>query len=63
MDFVYIKKSDLELPLQRLFGNDDLISLEDIISKFEDLAVDYEVLQEKYEDLKNVDKEQDYEEF
>ncbi len=63
MDFVYIKKSDLELPLQRLFGNDDLISLEDIIRKFEDLAVDYEVLQEKYEDLKNADNCQDYEEY
>lgn len=63
MDFVYIKKRDLELPLQRLFGNDDLISLEDIISKFEDLAMDYEALEEKYQDLKNADKEQDYEEF
>ena len=63
MDFVYFKRNDLELPLQRLFSSEDLISLEDIIRKFEDLAVDYEALQEKYEDLKNADNCQDCEEY
>lgn len=45
--------------LQRQFKGKDFVSLEEIISKYEDAVLDVERLTEEYEDLKNYNEDDD----
>ena len=58
MDEVYIKTDDLaKFVKEDYFDNRDFITLEDFYRAFEELSSDYDILKEKYEDLKNKDEE------
>lgn len=59
MDEVYIKTDDLaKFVKEDYFDNRDFITLEEFYRAFEELSSDYDILKEKYEDLKNKDEEQ-----
>lgn len=58
MDEVYIRTDDLaRFVKEDYFDNRDFITLEDFYRAFEELSSDYDILKEKYEDLKNKDEE------
>lgn len=58
MDEVYIKTDDLaRFVKEDYFNNKDFITLEEFYRAFEELSSDYDILKEKYEDLKNKDEE------
>lgn len=58
MDEVYIKTDDLaRFVKEDYFDNKDFITLEEFYRAFEELSSDYDILKEKYEDLKNKDEE------
>lgn len=58
MDEVYIRTDDLaRFVKEDYFDNKDFITLDDFYRAFEELSSDYDILKEKYEDLKNKDEE------
>lgn len=58
MDEVYIRTDDLaKFVKEDYFNNKDFITLEEFYRAFEELSSDYDILKEKYEDLKNKDEE------
>lgn len=58
MDEVYIRTDDLaKFVKEDYFNNKDFITLEEFYRAFEELSSDYDILKEKYEDLKNEDEE------
>ena len=58
MDEVYIRTDDLaRFVKEDYFDNKDFITLEEFYRAFEELSSDYDILKEKYEDLKNKDEE------
>lgn len=58
MDEVYIKTDDLaKFVKEDYFDNRDFITLDEFYRAFEELSSDYDILKEKYEDLKNKDEE------
>ena len=58
MDEVYIRTDDLaKFVKEDYFDNRDFVTLEDFYRAFEELSDDYDILKEKYEDLKNEDEE------
>lgn len=59
MDYVYIKKEDVDRWIGKHFPNKDLISIDDLIGCIEDLDSEVERLKEKYEDLEK-DLEDNY---
>ena len=46
--------------LQKRFKNKDIITLEELISDYEDLIFDVERLEEEIEDMKNTTEEDEY---
>ena len=46
--------------LQRRFKNKDIITLEELISDYEDLIFDVERLEEELEDIRNTTEEDEY---
>ena len=61
MGEIYIKKSDLSDYLGKLFTK-DLISIDDLLNKLEDLSFEVEHLEETIKDMQQP-QEQDYEEY
>lgn len=60
MDEVYIRTDDLaRFVKEDYFNNKDFITLDEFYKAFEELSSDYEILEEKYQDLRNKD-EDDY---
>lgn len=58
MDEVYIRTDDLaKFVKEDYFDNRDFITLDEFYRAFEELSSDYDILKEKYEDLKNKDEE------
>jgi hypothetical protein len=58
MDEVYIRTDDLaKFVKENYFDNKDFITLDEFYRAFEELSSDYDILKEKYEDLKNKDEE------
>ena len=58
MDEVYIRTDDLaKFVKEDYFDNRDFITLDEFYRAFEQLSSDYDILKEKYEDLKNGDEE------
>lgn len=58
MDEVYIRTDDLaRFVKEDYFNNKDFITLDEFYRAFEELSSDYDILKEKYEDLKNKDEE------
>ena len=58
MDEVYIRTDDLaKFVKEDYFDNKDFITLDEFYRAFEELSSDYDILKEKYEDLKNKDEE------
>lgn len=60
MDKFYIDIREQSLQIQRIFKNKDIISVEDLIAKIEELDDDLSNTEEKLEDLKQ-DLEDNYE--
>ena len=48
------------MTLQKRFKNKDIITLEELISDYEDLIFDVERLEEELEDMKNTTEEDEY---
>lgn len=58
MDEVYIRTEDMALwVVDKYFENRDFITLDEFYRAFEDLSCDYEILEEKIQDLKNEDED------
>ena len=58
MDEVYIRTEDLaKFVREDYFKNKDFITLDEFYRAFEELSSDYEILEEKYQDLQNRDEE------
>ena len=56
----YIKTSDLNKWVAKYFENKDLISIDDLVAKIEDLDEDIERLQKE---LENATQKEEYEDF
>ena len=58
MDEVYIRTEDMaSWVVEKYFENKDFITLDEFYRAFEDLSCDYDMLEEKIEDLKNDDED------
>lgn len=58
MDEVYIRTDDLARWVkENYFDNRDFITIDEFYRAFEQLSSDYEVLEEKLDDLKNNDED------
>ena len=58
MDEVYVKTDIFaRFVKEDYFDNRDFITLEEFYRAFEELSSDYDILKEKYEDLKNKNEE------
>ena len=58
MDEVYIRTEDMaSWVVDKYFENRDFITLDEFYRAFEELSCDYEILEEKIEDLKNEDED------